>query len=404
MSTSLLYRAWGLRGYRLQATEFIEGATVFRLRQKADTFCCGHCGGRTVMRQGVVVRRFKTLPIGGKPVRLELPVQRLWCAACGQTRQVKLRFADERRSYTHSFERYALELGRHMTIQDVAHPLQVSWDVIKDIQKRYLLRHFAKPRLKGLREIAIDEISLGRGHRYLTVVLDLGSGAVVFVGEGKGTAALEPFWKRLRCSGAKVQAVATDMSPAYILAVHQSLPKAVHVFDRFHVMKLFNEQLADLRREVQRSVEDVEHRRLLKGTLWLLLKNSENLDPKKHEPQRLQDALRINRPLATGYYMKEDLRQFWECLHKRSAARFLDDWIARAKASGIQMLQKFARTLEIHRTGLLNWYDYSISTGPLEGTNTKIRVLQRQAYGFRDQEFFKLKIYALHLATYALVG
>ena len=404
MSTSLLYHAWGVRGYRHVATEFVEGATVFRLRQNDDTLCCGHCGGRAVMREGVVVRRFKALPIGGKPVWLELPVQRLWCAACSLTRQVKLAFADDRRTYTHSFERYALELGRHMTIQDVARHLGVSWDVIKDIQKRYLLRHFAKPRLKGVRQIAIDEISIGRGQRYLTVVLDLDSGAVVFVGDGKGTAALEPFWKRLRASRAKVQAVATDMSPAYTLAVHDNLPKAVHVFDRFHVMKLFNDQLADLRRQVQRSVEDVEQRRLLKGTLWLLLKNPENLDPKKNEGQRLQDALRINAPLATDYYMKEDLRLFWSHLDKGQAAGFLDDWIARAQASTVQMLHKFARTLETHRAGLLNWYDYSISTGPLEGTNTKIRVLQRQAYGFRDQEFFKLKIYALHQSTYALVG
>ena len=404
MSTSLLYHAWAMHGYRLEATHFVQGATVFRLRQNPDTLRCGHCGSRQVMREGVVVRRFKTLPIGRKPVWLELPVQRLWCAQCGKTRQVKLPFADDRRTYTHSFERYALDLGHHMTIQDVAHHLGVSWDVIKDIQKRYLLRHFARPRLKHLRQIAIDEISIGRGWRFLTVVLDLESGAVVFVGEGKGTASLKPFWRRLRSSGAKIQAVATDMSPAYILAVHDNLPQAVHVFDRFHVMKLFNERLADLRRDVQRSVESVEQRRLLKGTLWLLLKNSENLDPKKNERQRLQDALRINQPLATAYYLKEDLRQLWQQSGKRQAAGFLDDWIARARASGVQMLQKFARTLQLHRTGLLNWYDYPISTGPLEGTNTKIRVLQRQAYGFRDQGFFKLKIYALHQSSYALVG
>jgi len=404
MSTSLLYHGWGLRGYRHVATDYVEGTTVFRVRQNDDALCCGNCGSSRVMRQGVVVRRFKTLPIGRKPVWLELPVQRLWCASCNKTRQVKLAFADERRSYTHNFERYALDLSRHTTIQDVAQHLGVSWDVIKDIQKRYLTRRFARIPLKRLRQIAIDEISIGRGHRYLTVVLDLESGAVVFVGDGKGAASLKPFWKRLRSSGARIRAVATDMSPAYILAVHANLPKAVHVFDRFHVMKLFNDQLADLRREVQRSVEDVEHRRLLKGTLWLLLKNPENLNPKKNEQQRLEDALRINKPLATAYYMKEDLREFWAQLTEPLARRFLDDWISRAEASGIQMLKKFARTLELHRKGLLNWYKFSISTGPLEGTNTKIRVLQRQAYGFRDHEFFKLKIYALHESTYALVG
>ncbi len=404
MSTSLLYHAWGLRGYDLQATDFVEGGTVFRLRQNPDTFCCANCGSRAVMRQGVVVREFKTLPIGRKQVWLELPVQRLWCASCGQTRQVKVRFADERRTYTHAFERYALELSRHTTIQDVADHLGVSWDVIKDIQRRHLLRRYARPRLKNLRQIAIDEISVGRGHRYLSVVLDLESGAVVFVGAGKGADALEPFLEAPARFGAKVQAVATDMSPAYILAVHDNLPKAVHVFDRFHVMKLFNEKLADLRRDVQQSVEIVEHRKLLKGTLWLLLKNPENLDPRRHERQRLADALRINQPLATAYYMREDLRQFWQQRDRKTAGRFLDDWIARAQASGVAMLQKFARTVQNHRTGLLNWYRYPISTGPLEGTNTKIRVLQRQAYGFRDHEFFKLKIYALHETTYALVG
>ena len=404
MSTSLLYHGWGLRGYHHVATDFIQGATVFRVRQNDDTLRCGNCSSSNVMRQGVVVRRFRTLPIGRKPVWIELPVQRLWCADCNKTRQVKLTFADPRRSYTRSFERYALDLSRHTTIQDVAQHLGVSWDVVKDIQKRRLTRRFARPPLKHLRRIAIDEISIGRGQRYLTVVLDLDSGAVVFVGDGRGTASLGPFWKRLRSSRAKIQAVATDMSPAYTLAVRDNLPDAVHVFDRFHVMKLYNEKLADLRREVQRFIEDVEQRRLLKGTLWLLLKNPENLNPRKNEQQRLEDALRINKPLATAYYMKEELREFWAQLTEPLARRFLDDWIARAQSSGIRMLQKFARTLQLHRTGLLNWYKFSISTGPLEGTNTKIRVLQRQAYGFRDHEFFKLKIHALHESTYALVG
>jgi transposase len=337
-------------------------------------------------------------------VKIELGVQRLWCASCGKTRQAKLAFADERRSYSHAFERYALELSRHMTIQDVARHLGVSWDVIKEIQKRHLSRRFAKPKLKGLRQVAIDEISVGHGHRYLTVVLDLASGAVVFVGQGKGTEALDPFWRRLSRAKVKIKAVATDMSPAYILAVHENLPKAIHVFDRFHVVKLFNDQLADLRREVQRSTETIEDRKLLKGTLWLLLKNPENLDPKKNERQRLEDALRINQPLATAYYMKEDLRRFWDQSDKPAARRFLADWIARAEVSGIRMLIKFAKTLRLHRTGLLAWYDCPISTAALEGTNNKIKTMQRQAYGYRDQEFFKLKIYALHETTYALVG
>ena len=404
MSTSLLYHAWGLVGYRQERIAFQDGTIRLVMAQGSKSLCCSHCGGRAVVRAGEVVRQFRALPIGAKPVWVQLAIPRLWCAGCGKTRQARIGFADPRVSYTRSFERYALELSGHMTIQAVARHLGVSWDVVKDMQKRYLQHRFARLRLHDLRQIAIDEISVGHGHHYLTVVLDLESGAVVFIGEGKGVEALDPLWPKLRRCGARIQAVATDMSPAYALAVHDHLPEAVHVLDRFHVVKLFNDQLADLRRQVQRSAERVEHQDLLKGTLWLLLKNPENLDEERHERQRLERALRLNQPLATAYYLKEDLRQFWEQPGRRTAARFLDGWIARAQASGVAMLLKFAKTLQLHRAGLLAWYDYPISTGPLEGTNNKIKTLQRQAYGFRDQEFFRLKIYAIHEATYALVG
>ena len=146
------------------------------------------------------------------------------------------------------------------------------------------------------------------------------------------------------------------------------------------------------------------HKNVLKGIRWLLLKNPENLDPKRNERQRLEEALRINQPLATVYYMKEDLRQIWDQANKATARRVLQDWIRRAEASGIKMLQKFAITLAMYREGILAYYDYPISTGPLEGTNNTIKTMKRQAYGFRDHEFFKLKIYALHRTKYALVG
>ena len=182
------------------------------------------------------------------------------------------------------------------------------------------------------------------------------------------------------------------------------VPKAKIVFDHFHVIKLFNEKLSDFRRELYREAVERLHKDILKGTRWLLLKNPENLDPRRNERQRLDEALRINQPLATVYYMKEDLRQIWQQDNKATARRVLQDWIRRAEASGIKLLQKFAATLAMHREGILAYYDYPISTGPLEGTNNKIQTMKRQAYGYRDQEFLKLKIYALHRSKYALVG
>src|SRR3954462_14299253 len=404
MSTSLLYHAFGIRGYHHTRTDYPGGHTIFTIRQEPETCRCSACGSPEVQSRGQVERRFRAVPIGRRATFVVLPIPRVFCQACGVVRQVKVPFADPRRSYTKSFERYALELGRRMTIRDVAVHLDVSWDVIKDIQKRDLSRRFAKPKLKHLRHIAIDEIAVAKGHRYLTVVMDLQSGAVVFVGDGKGAKALLPFWKRLRGSKAKVQAVAMDMSPAYREAVSTHLPGAKIVFDRFHVMKLFNEKLSDLRRALHREATDVLQKKVLKGTRWLLLKAAENLDEEKDEKARLKEALALNHSLAVAYYLKEDLRQFWEQPGKKFGTLFLDGWIKRAEASGIKMLQQMAKTLAAHRSGLLSYYDVMITSGPMEGTNNKIKTMKRQAYGFRDKEFFKLKILAIHETRYELVG
>jgi transposase len=404
MSTSLLYQAFGIRGYQYRSVNFFEGSVCFNLEQPREKHRCPECGSAAVHAQGHKDRFLKTIPIGQKPTYLLVKVPRVICFRCEHTRQVKVPFADPRRTYTHAFERYALELSKFTTILDAARHLDVSWDIIKDIQKRNLQRRFGKPKLKDLKEIAIDEVAVGKGHKYFTLVLDLTTGAVVYVGDGKGVASLTGFWRRLRAARAKIRAVATDMGKPYIRAVREHLPRAVHVFDHFHVVKLYNDKLSALRRDLYRELNDDRQRQLLKGTRWLLLKNPENLDPSRNEEQRLQEALRLNTPLTLAYYLKEDLRQIWLQHDKATARLVLRDWIRRARVSGIPMLVQFAQTMHVHRKGILAYYDYRISTGRLEGTNTKIQAMKRQAYGFRDHEFFKLKILAIHQAKYALVG
>jgi transposase len=403
MSTSLLYHAFGTRGYQYVRTQYIEGQVIFTLRHKLETCRCSACGSDDLVSRGCAERRFRSLPIGSRGTSLVLPIPRVECRACGVVRQVDVSFADPRRSYTKAFERYVLELSRRMTIRDVATHLNVGWDLVKDIQKRDLARRYAKPKLKHLRRIAIDEIAVAKGHRYLTLVLDLESGAVVFVGNGKGADALKPFWKRLRPSGAKIEAVAMDMSAAYRGAVSAHLKGAVIVFDHFHVIKLFNDKLSDLRRSLYHRAQ-ADQKKVLKGARWLLLKNPENLDADKDERGRLEEALALNKPLAAAYYLKEDLRRFWEQPGKRFATAFLNDWLRRAEASGVKMLHQMAKTLAAHRSGLLAYDDAMITSGPMEGTNNKIKTMKRMAYGFRDPEFFKLKILAIHETKYALVG
>lgn len=404
MSTSLLYHGFGVRGYRYVRTKYVGGGVLFVIERKPETYCCAECGSQNVWRHGLVVRRFRTVPIGGKQVELEARIPRLACQDCGLVRQAAVGFAEPRRTYTKAFQRYVLELSRHMTIKDVACHLGVSWDVVKEIQKKSLQRRFDKPRLKHVKQIAIDEISTGKGHQYVTIVLDLETGAVLHVGQGKGGDALRDFWKRLRASGARMEAVATDMSPAYIDAVTTHLPGATLVFDRFHVIKLYNDKLSNLRRDLHRQLADTMQKDVLKGVRWLLLKRPENLDASRREPERLREALRLNEPLAIAYHLKEELNEIWEQDDQETAQALLLDWIVYAESTGIRMLQQFAKTLRFHAFGILAWYDYPISTGPLEGTNNKIKTMKRQAYGFRDPEFLRLKILGIHETTYALVG
>ncbi|MCP3666859.1 MAG: ISL3 family transposase [Gammaproteobacteria bacterium] len=405
MSTTLLYQVFGVRGYIHTATKFPKAKTVvFMVRQKHAELKCPACDSYDVCRNGSTTRRWQMPPCAFAHAFIQINVQRIKCRKCGIARQVNVHFAHPRRHHTKQLERYVVALSKLMTIQDVAKHLALRWKTIKEIVKRDLKRKFAAPKLGHLKQIAIDEICIGKGHRYLTIVMDLASGAIVFVGDGKGSDALLPFWKRVKLARASIQAVAIDMSQAYIKAVSENLPKASIVFDRFHIMKLMNEKLSALRRELHNELTDSLRKKALKGTRWLLLKNPDNLDPARNEHERLAEALRLNEPLSTAYYLKDELRLLWQQASRSAAERSLDDWIARAESRGVGMLIKFARTLRSHRWGLLNYYEYPISTGPLEGTNNKIKTMQRQAYGYRDREFFILKIYALHQTKYALVG
>ena len=402
MSTSLLYHGFGISGYRYVRTNYREGGVIFTITRKKFSIRCPVCKSKNIIRHGSLPRWLRCIPIGKKATYIKTDIPRLECKAI---RQSDIGFADPRFTYTKALGRYVLDLARYMTIADVSKHLGLSWDIVKNIQKRYLQKKYARPNLNELERIAIDEIYVGK-RGYLTVVLDVLSGAVVFVGDGKGSDALGPFWKRLRWyRKVKIEAVAIDMSPAYIKAVRENLKSAVVVFDHFHVIKMFNEKLSNFRRQLFNNTNDKSHRSVIKGTRWLLLTAKEKLEKKPEKVDRLIQALEINRPLATVYYMKEDLRQVWSWSDKETAEWHLKSWIEMAQSSGIAMLTKFAKTLEKHFEGILAYFDFdSLSTGPLEGTNNKIKTMQRKAYGYRDMEFFKLKIMALHETKYALVG
>ena len=246
-----------------------------------------------------------------------------------------------------------------------------------------------------MENIGIDEFAIRKGHVYRTIVVDLDTGRIIYVGEGKGADALSKFWQKVRKAGITIKHVATDLSTAFIASVMENVPDAVHVFDHFHVTKLMNDALDDIRRKVYAEETDVNKRKVIKGNRYLLLMNGKDVFDGEYR-NRLENALAMNEPLSKAYYLKEDLRAIWTQPTKAHALEKLTEWCRQAIDSDVRQLQKMASTIMAYRTGILAWYDCHISTAKVEGINNKIKVMKRSAYGFRDEEYFRLRLYALH--------
>lgn len=175
-------------------------------------------------------------------------------------------------------------------------------------------------------------------------MVDLASGRILYVGDGKGIDSLEDFWKRVRRKKVSVKYVATDLSAAFIASVLENCPDAIHVFDHFHVVKLMNDKLDDIWRMQYSMEKDINKRKVLKGTRYLLLGNGADIYDDKYKT-RLENALEMNEPLSKACYLKEQLREIWTQVHKDDAEKVLMDWVEQAKNSKIPQLQKMAMTM-----------------------------------------------------------
>jgi len=403
MSTSILYHGFGVRNYRHLRTEFAGGSLIFHIEKSPGKRCCADCRSRDVVLKGRVSRRLRTLPIGGKRVFLQIHLHRLSCRSCGALKLEPLLISDSKRRWTRALGRYVLGLLSCMTIEDVSRHLGMSWDTVKEIHVLALRIRLKRRRLRHLRLIGVDEVAVRKGHNYLTVVVDLETGEVVWVAEGRKTEALEPFLRKLKGAGAKIEAVAMDMWPAYIRAVSTHFGRDVIVFDRYHIMADYNKTL-DLIRTTEAAKTGQEDKAIFKGVRYLLLRGSEKIADDWNARRRLDELLAVNETISTAYILKEELRLFWKCRNLEEARTFLSNWLSTAWASRVDLLVRFANKLVRHMYGLLHYFNHRVTTGKVEGINNKIKVLKRQAYGYRDIEYFKLRIYFLHESRYALTG
>jgi transposase len=281
-----------------------------------------------------------------------------------------------------------------MSISDTARFTGLHWDTVKNIEKDWLEKKYKRIRLNQVSILGIDEVYLGKKLGYITVVRDIESGAVLYIGKGKGVDALKKFRKRIRRKAAQIAAVAMDMSNAYSAWVSEGLPNADIIYDHFHVIKLMNDRMDKLRRITMNKLAD-EQKKELKGKRYLLLRNDENLSASataELNKLRLEFA-----DLGTASLMKEYLRNIYKMADSCDLARtaFLL-WCEKAEASGVRCLKQMARTIRKRLHGLLAfWRHNRITSASQEGFNNKIGWLTRQAYGYRDERYLILKIYDL---------
>lgn len=402
----LLTAIWDLQGCQIEDVQIETAPTrrspgrkimVVRLRNERATHRCPKCGKehRHFLFKEYEPRRFRDSSMGEWETHVEIIPVRLSCCGGSLVETFPWEAPGGHRMTRRFFERVAA-LCTRMTVEAAADMLGLSWDTVAKIDR--LATRMAlggvSPSLDGLRWMGADEVSRTGGRVFFTIVTDLISGRVVWVGDGKGKRALEEFFKILggkRCK--KIQGVVSDLAPGYLVAIADAIPHAKHVLDRFHIVQWANEALNTIRRRIFGGVPKQDLGRVLKLKKWLLLSAREHL---KAQDRRLLDQLgKLNMPLYLAYLLKEELRAILHHPWKYEGAllRNLKAWAHAVQKAGHRELIKVATRLLTHFDKLAAGFNCGVRLGFVEATNGKIALIRRQSRGIRDQEYFRFKIY-----------
>ena len=404
MSISILQHTQGIQGYQLHHSEYIDGIYTAYISKKSNKQQCVTCKSFNITASFINERVIKVLPMGIKPAQLRIRMHRLACHDCQAYRMENIQFISASTSRVSKYlERLVVELRQHMSIKAVAAHYDLHWGTVKNIEKKYLKKKHKKVLLKDVESIGIDEVFMGKkfGKKdddkneikgYLTIVRDLKSGAVVFVGKGKKGTCLDEFSTKVRRSKAVIKYVAVDLAPSFTSWIKRNFPDATIVYDHFHVIKLMNDRLSNVRRRIMGELEMGEKSEL-KGKRWHFNINCENLTQRAKE--ELKNCCDLYEELGKAYALKEALRRIYSIRDVIFAQNALVYWCERAENSGIREMISMAKTIRKHGSGIIAFWETGITSASMEGFNNKIGWLTRQAYGYRDVEYLILKIFDL---------
>jgi len=355
----------------------------------------GHSGQRGVLNRWCK-RVIEDIPLFGACTLVHIEYAQVFINR-GLVEVERLPFVAPGSRVTDRFARLISGLCRYMPISAVALYVGLRWNTVKNIDKAWMektlpMKHPSD--LEGLEYLGVDEVARAKGHDYVTVVYDLGTGDLLWVHEGRTAAVLGQFLSALTEETANgIKAVAMDMGLAYQCAVKKWLPDADIVFDRFHVMQMYNKALASVRRSQFRKA-DAEGKDMLKGSRYLLLSNKCNL---KDGQQPMLDALlAANDALNMAYILKEQLQALWnQPVSFEQMGANLEAWCELADESGLAPIKRVAVTLRRHAEGICNYAKHPISNARVEAGNVAIGLIRKRARGIRDTKYFILKIFQI---------
>jgi transposase len=367
----------------VRGAEFVDGGLVVDVRPTWRRPRCACCRRPSAGYDTLAPRLWRHLGLGGVRVWLRYAPRRTNCRRCGVVRAEQVPWAHPGSGFTTAFEEFCAYLAQITDQTAVTRLLGIDWRTVGVIVGRVVERKLDPARLQNLRSIGIDEFSYRKRHRYLTVVVDHDRQRVVWTGEGKGATALAKFFAEIGPEACRrLETVTMDMSAGYQLAVRSHAPQAVIVFDRFHVQKLANDALDQVRRQVVRELGGTELAAAVKGTRWSLLKNAEDASAK--DTRRLSEVERDYKPLYRAYLLKEVLRHALSRKQVWRARQELETWIGWAQRSRLKPFKRLARTLRKHLAGILAYVEFGLTNGLVEGINAKVRMIARRAYGYHS--------------------
>jgi transposase len=364
-----------------------EGVIVcVRLRRRRRVCArCGQTGSRLAVHDRRV-KRWRHLDLGATRCVIECELRLLRCPDCRVVRAEPVPWARPGAHHTRDFEDVVAWLAQQMAKTPITGLLRVGWDTVGKIVARVVAEHLDEDRLAGLVAIGVDEISYRRGQRYLTSVVDHRTGAIVWCSPGRNAATLQAFFAELGERRHSIRAVSIDMSGGYEKAIRDSIPDAEVCFDPFHVVRLGQRAVDQVRRD-EWNAHDRSHTpkgRWIKGTRWSLLKSPD----KQSVPQLalLGEVQHANKAMFRAFLLKEELRVLYQLEDPALAPAHLDAWLAWASRSRLAPFLKLARTIRRHRAGILAAIRLGLSNGRLEGLNSRIRLISHRSFGFHSAQ------------------